>query len=991
MCKAGQPVDCSSQGDACNKGACDPQTGACGKAPLADGTSCDDGLACTSGDGCGAGACTGTALVCDDGVACTLDACDEALGGCVHDSSACGCEQDSDCDDANACNGVETCDPQSLTCKAGAPVDCSHLTQGCMKGSCSPGTGACSAVAVADGAGCDDGQACTTGDACKAGSCEGQPVTCDDGLGCTVDACDEASGACASDDSGCDCLVDADCDDLNPCNGQETCDTLIGECVAGAVVDCTSSDDACNTGACDPATGACVKVAVSDGTACDDASICTQGDVCSDGVCQGVATPCDDGKACTVDSCSERAGGCVFDASACGCTADAQCDDGNPCNGVETCDLSAGQCKSGAAVSCVHLDDACNLGVCSPSTGQCAKSPKANGLACNDGNACTQTDQCQSGVCTGSNPVVCTAQSQCHQVGVCDAATGVCSNPVKTNGSSCNDGNACTQTDSCQNGACVGSNLKSCTALSQCHNAGVCNTVTGACSTPLKPNGSACDDDDACTASDVCSSGTCVGSGTPDDAPNDWAKRISGGSSDGVTSVVSTTNGGVLVAGSFSSTSLNLGTTSSGSTKSLMLPSGVNEGLFLASYDSNGNVGATKLVGQSPDSTIRSTSLMVTDGGDVLLAGWSLGTVQVGASILNEQGGGACFLVRMSSALALKWVVSMKGFGCFVVAAVDGSGNTRAMISGSELVLSSTAGDTETFSFPQPRGVLAAYDSLGGLEWTSVPFETGDVTGYGIAVSALGDSLITGRASSTTVSGQSIASAGGYDAFALRVGQDGDPEWFRRMGGTGADQGFGAAFMADGKAIVTGRVIGAATISGTGMSAVAMPAGASGTTDQDVFVAAFDSLGQSSWVLRSVGAGDDVGYAVAPLGSTDGVSLVGTLMGSMTLGVGANAKFLATAGGLNSRALFAAQVTAGGQVKFLEHIGGENALHVGWTDGFLDPSWMAVASDASGAMTVGGTFKSATQFGAAKMTSLSAVGHDGYLARINSADGLQCQ
>src|SRR5207247_9484497 len=62
---------------------------------------------------------------------------------------------------------------------------------------------------------------------------------------------------------------------------------------------------------------------------------------------------------------------------------------------------------------------------CAPD--QC--SGQLDGTACNDGNACTQTDTCQAGACVGSNPVVCSASDQCHVAGTCDTATGVCSNP----------------------------------------------------------------------------------------------------------------------------------------------------------------------------------------------------------------------------------------------------------------------------------------------------------------------------------------------------------------------------------------------------------------------------------------------------------------------------------------------------------------------------------------------------------------------------------
>jgi RHS repeat-associated protein len=85
--------------------------------------------------------------------------------------------------------------------------------------------------------------------------------------------------------------------------------------------------------------------------------------------------------------------------------------------------------------------------------GACAGKP--NGTACNDANACTQTDTCQSGACVGSNPLTCAAQDQCHAAGACNMQTGACSNPAKADGTACDDGNACTTGDACHSGACV--------------------------------------------------------------------------------------------------------------------------------------------------------------------------------------------------------------------------------------------------------------------------------------------------------------------------------------------------------------------------------------------------------------------------------------------------------------------------------------------------------------------------------------------------------
>ena len=79
---------------------------------------------------------------------------------------------------------------------------------------------------------------------------------------------------------------------------------------------------------------------------------------------------------------------------------------------------------------------------------------------------------------TGASPVVCTALDQCHVVGTCNPTTGACSNPNKADGVACDDGDACTQTDTCQSGICSGSNPVVCTASDPCHVAGTCPPST---------------------------------------------------------------------------------------------------------------------------------------------------------------------------------------------------------------------------------------------------------------------------------------------------------------------------------------------------------------------------------------------------------------------------------------------------------------------------------------------------------------------------------
>jgi hypothetical protein len=244
----------------------------------------------------------------------------------------------------------------------------------------------------------------------------------------------------------------------------------------------------------------------SNGMPCNDGNACTSNDTCQGGMCVGsnpvVCTPLD---SChDPGTCNPSTGMCSTPAKADG----SACSDGNACTQTDTC--QSGACSGSNPVACMASDQCHDPGTCNPSNGQCSNPAKANGTACNDGSACTQSDSCQSGTCTGSNPIVCTASDQCHDPGTCNPANGQCSSPAKPDGATCSDGSACTQSDSCQSGTCTGSPVV-CMASDQCHDPGVCNPANGQCSSPAKPDGATCSDGSACTQSDSCQSGTCTG------------------------------------------------------------------------------------------------------------------------------------------------------------------------------------------------------------------------------------------------------------------------------------------------------------------------------------------------------------------------------------------------------------------------------------------------------------------------------------------------
>ena len=329
---------------------------------------------------------------------------------------------------------------------------------------------------------------------------------CGDGILDVGEQCDP--GATATTCCSALCVATANgtgCDDGNECTQTDSCQS--GTCTGSNPVVCAAPDQCHNLGTCNPATGLCSNPAKVNGTSCNDGNACTQTDSCQAGTCTGsnpVVCP-------AADQCHQPRV-CAPATGLCSNTPkpnDTACNDGNACTQTDTC--QAGTCTGSNPVVCTPQDQCHETGTCNTLSGVCSNPARANGTSCTDGNACTKTDTCQGGVCTGANPVVCTAVNSCHTAGTCNPSTGGCTNPEKANGTACNDGNACTLTDTCQGGFCFGDNPKVCPAANQCQY-GACNTVNGSCSSVALPNGTGCNDGNACTQVDSCQAGACTGS-----------------------------------------------------------------------------------------------------------------------------------------------------------------------------------------------------------------------------------------------------------------------------------------------------------------------------------------------------------------------------------------------------------------------------------------------------------------------------------------------
>jgi uncharacterized repeat protein (TIGR01451 family) len=152
---------------------------------------------------------------------------------------------------------------------------------------------------------------------------------------------------------------------------------------------------------------------------CDDAGCfpngCTINDHCEAGTCVSQNRDCDDNSVCTDDSCDPFLGYCINDSSQIGDC----CGDGNPCT-QDYCD---------PVLFCVFP-------------------PGPAGVACDDFNSCTSSDQCDAfGMCGGQSP--CDDGLPCTYDFSDPGAGCSCTHDLQFPFTPCDDENACTSDTTC--------------------------------------------------------------------------------------------------------------------------------------------------------------------------------------------------------------------------------------------------------------------------------------------------------------------------------------------------------------------------------------------------------------------------------------------------------------------------------------------------------------------------------------------------------------
>ncbi len=272
--------------------------------------------------------------------------------------------------------------------------------------------------------------------------------------------------------------------------GGTDCDDRASAVQPGQPELCTNGlDDDCD-GVTDCAQASCA------GLPCDDGDPCTVDDFCTASVCHGQPRTC----STPSQACRQPAGACSKDA---GCEYPLAAP-GTPCDGGGLCRNDGVCVPSNSEVNCADGTDNDSDTLLDCADPDCASVP------C-DAGPCFLGAICSGAACGGGVAVTCPLPPQCRAAGVCVPASGACDYAALPAGGTCDDGDPCTNLDQCDAfGECVGAALSCNVAPTQCNaSPGTCDA--GVCLYTVR-GGDTCDDGQACTTTDFCSAAAvCAG------------------------------------------------------------------------------------------------------------------------------------------------------------------------------------------------------------------------------------------------------------------------------------------------------------------------------------------------------------------------------------------------------------------------------------------------------------------------------------------------
>jgi hypothetical protein len=285
-----------------------------------------------------------------------------------------------------------------------------------------------------------------------------------------------------------------------------------------------------------------------------------------------------------------------------------------------------------------------------------------------------------------------------------------------------------------------------------------------------------------------------------------WTKTIGGSSWDEASSIIQSSDGGYVVAGS--TRSFGAG----------------DYDIYIVKLDLGGNVQWTKTIGGSLTDVARSI-IQSSDGGYVV-AGW---TASFGAG--NED----IYVVKLDSSGNVQWTKTIGGSSDDFAYSITQSSDGGYVV----------AGETSSFGAGNDDFYVVKLDSSGNVQWTKTIGGSSDDIAWSIIQSSDGGYVVAG--------GTQSFGAGGRDIYVVKLDSGGNVQWTKTIGGSNWDFAISIIQSSDGGYVVAGYTLS------FGLGDIYVVKLDSGGNVQWT-----KTIGGSSWdVAISIVRSSDGGYVVA--------------------------------------------------------------------------------------------------------------------------------
>lgn len=438
-------------------------------------------------------------------------------------------------------------------------------------------------------------------------------------------------------------------------------------------------------------------------------------------------------------------------------------------------------------------------------------------------------------------------------------------------------------------------------------------------------------------------------------ATNAWAQRFGGSSSENGAAVAVDGSGNINVSGAFWSSSITLG-------GGALANAGASD-IFLGEFTAAGAPVWSKRIGGT---AAESPNAMALDAsGNIFIGGYFSGTTDLGGGSMTSVGGVDIFVTKYSSAGTYQWSKtfgSVNNDNLYALAADQSSGH---------VVITGTFLGTNPINFggTDLTGGQTYLVKLSGVDgshvWSKNFGSMSSSQGNGVAITSGGDIVLVGQydyaldLTTNTMSFPpptnslfSVRNAQGnptIDFFIGKFSSAGAYTWGKSFGGPSADVAKGVALDSSGNVFVSGTFMQSINL-GTGT--MQTPS----STDTDVFLAKFTSLGINTWAKSFSGPVSEFSTGVT-VDASGNVATTGTF--TYTINIGGN---VLTSAATGTSDIFLAKYTTAGALIWFKGFGGTSS----------DSSY-SVVMDTTGSAVLTGAFSTSANFNGQTLTSVGAI------------------